>query len=91
MNRNQPLDKIVESVLGRRNSNANLLSGKEPGLRGGKNRGTAIETPLPWAGGGSWGLLGNDKKSGFYSRYSETLGKPQQGLSWFGHALIYIF
>ena len=45
MNRNQPLDKRVESVLGRRNRNANLLSGKEPGLRGGKNRGTAIETP----------------------------------------------
>ena len=29
MNRNQPLDKRVESVLGRRNRNANLLSGKE--------------------------------------------------------------
>lgn len=52
MNRNQPLDEIAESVLGRSNSNAHLLSGKEPGLRGGKNRGTAIETARPGQGVG---------------------------------------
>lgn len=73
MRRNQQLEKPGESVLGKRKSKCKAFEWKRVWSERQKEQETIVEMELEvWEG--STCLLGHGKKSGFYSKYSGSLG-----------------